>query len=277
MLGPRNRAPASIGRSRPKHSTSLPASRTLTSDRSLARENGSFSQKDKNIRRNQLEVEAILNAGVRAFVVTATNLNHQQIADLVSTAIPKIARISQQKGPFVYNITSTGIVSQISRRTLRRRAAVEVISGDKADQVCGEGLQYQTHKFVRENPGVHLNVSGCHRLRHTFCSHLAMRGAPARAIQELAGHQDLTTTQRYMHLSRSIVVEPPHDLDCSNTPVGAIHRHRRRRSRYGTLGRVTSLPPCSSSDRNLRVAVGGARHATCRSRVTTNLSVFSSS
>ena len=31
-------------------------------------------------------------------------------------------------------------------------------------------------------------------LRHTFCSHLAMRGAPARAIQELAGHQDLSTT-----------------------------------------------------------------------------------
>ena len=28
-----------------------------------------------------------------------------------------------------------------------------------------------------------------------------MRGAPARAIQELAGHQDLSTTQRYMHLS----------------------------------------------------------------------------
>jgi integrase len=43
--------------------------------------------------------------------------------------------------------------------------------------------------------------NGPHMLRHTFCSHLAMRGAPARAIQELAGHQNLTTTQRYMHLS----------------------------------------------------------------------------
>jgi site-specific recombinase XerD len=50
-----------------------------------------------------------------------------------------------------------------------------------------------------------LAMSGVHRLRHTFCSHLAMRGAPARAIQELAGHQDLTTTQRYMHLSPAAI------------------------------------------------------------------------
>jgi integrase len=42
-------------------------------------------------------------------------------------------------------------------------------------------------------------------LRHTFCSHLSMRGAPAGAIQALAGHQDLATTQRYMHLSPAAV------------------------------------------------------------------------
>ena len=39
-----------------------------------------------------------------------------------------------------------------------------------------------------------VDVAGVHILRHTFCSHLAMRGAPARAIQELAGQQDLSTT-----------------------------------------------------------------------------------
>lgn len=47
-----------------------------------------------------------------------------------------------------------------------------------------------------------LEVQGClHKLRHTFCSHLAMRGGPAKAIQELAGHENLMTTLRYMHLS----------------------------------------------------------------------------
>lgn len=46
---------------------------------------------------------------------------------------------------------------------------------------------------------------GIHILRHTFCSHLAMKGAPAGAIQELAGHVDLKTTQRYMHLSPAAI------------------------------------------------------------------------
>ena len=40
-----------------------------------------------------------------------------------------------------------------------------------------------------------------HILRHTFCSHLAMRGAAARGHPGLAAHQDVSMTQRYMLLS----------------------------------------------------------------------------
>jgi integrase len=60
--------------------------------------------------------------------------------------------------------------------------------------------------------------NGPHILRHTFCSHLAMKGAPARAIQELAGHRDLTTTQKYMHLSRTAVADAIRLLDRPGAP-----------------------------------------------------------
>jgi integrase len=46
---------------------------------------------------------------------------------------------------------------------------------------------------------------GVHALRHTFVSHLVMRGIPPKAIQELAGHSSLTTTMGYMHLSPGVL------------------------------------------------------------------------
>jgi integrase len=44
---------------------------------------------------------------------------------------------------------------------------------------------------------------GWHTLRHTFASHLAMRGVPLPAIKELMGHSAITTTMRYAHVAPS--------------------------------------------------------------------------
>ena len=54
---------------------------------------------------------------------------------------------------------------------------------------------------LQERAGLPLPHGGLHVLRHGFCSNLAALGAPAKSIQELAGHSNLSTTLGYMHLS----------------------------------------------------------------------------
>ena len=61
-------------------------------------------------------------------------------------------------------------------------------------------------KNLAEKAGIKKKISP-HTFRHSFATHLLERGADLRAIQQMLGHESITTTEIYMHLDKSFLKE----------------------------------------------------------------------
>jgi len=88
---------------------------------------------------------------------------------------------------------------------LRRRSSPLLILNARGGRLSRMGFS-KTLRRYRIRSGVKKKVTA-HTFRHSFATHLLEGGADLRAVQELLGHADISTTQIYTHVDREYLKE----------------------------------------------------------------------
>lgn len=90
------------------------------------------------------------------------------------------------------------------RNELKPRRGLAAVTDKVFLTTKGKAIHRQAVYLVVRDAGRRAGIEGLHphTLRHTFATHLLDGGADLRALQEMLGHSDLSTTQIYTHLSK---------------------------------------------------------------------------
>ena len=152
--------------------------------------------------RNRAIIETLYGCGLRVselvslrlsqlfleerYVVVLGKGNKQRLVPISPVAIEQIA---------LY-------LEQTRSRQVAQRGSEDILFLNRRGAMLTRQMIFHIIKQLCELAGVRKVISP-HTLRHSFATHLLEGGANLRAIQQMLGHESITTTEIYVHIDRS--------------------------------------------------------------------------
>lgn len=149
---------------------------------------------DWKLARDTAIIELLYGSGLRVSELVSLDvdsINVRQLAVIVTGKGNKQRRVPVSE-PCLVALTAWSLL----------RAEVVSDLAEVALFVNSRGTRLGTRDVRRLIDARSLAPTHPHALRHTFATHLLDNGADLRAVQELLGHSDVATTQRYTHVSK---------------------------------------------------------------------------
>ena len=148
--------------------------------------------------RDRAVLEILYGSGLRVSELCSLTLGSRERVDALRVV---------GKGSKVRIVPLSGHAAAAIDRWLEVRHEVDAGNGGSALFLSVRGRPIGRRDVARILDAATARVGLDHRshphaLRHSFATHLMDHGADTRSIQELLGHSDAATTQRYTHVSR---------------------------------------------------------------------------
>lgn len=160
-----------------------------------------FAGTDPLTLRNKAIFELLYSSGLRVSELCALDLNQVSppkgmLRILGKGSKERIVPVGEQAQDSLKKYLESG------RPLLAKGDEKEALFlNQKGGRITARGVQYVLDQYVKKG-ALRYKVSP-HAFRHSFATHLLDNGADLRVIQELLGHESLSTTQVYTDVSRS--------------------------------------------------------------------------
>jgi len=181
----------------PRIGKPLPDAISITQVRSLLEQPA--RQKSPEAKRDRAMLELLYASGMRVSELVSLNLGDVNISEESVRAFGKgrkerIVPIYHQAA-----LTVAEYIDEVRPNLVRDNDERALFLNRRGQRLTRQGL-WQILKEYAGKAGLAKTVTP-HTLRHSFATHMLSGGADLRAVQEMLGHANISTTQVYTHLT----------------------------------------------------------------------------